>query len=61
MTKVFFTQMNKILALLRVKNDITHAIYLKLHQRMNKSGRNKNPDDEIKNIAGPVLNYNSKK
>ena len=42
---------------LRVKNDVTHAIQLKLHERMNKSrfqaivtsyGRNKNLDDELK-------------
>ena len=50
--------MNKKLAQLRAKNDVTHAIQLKLHERMNKSrfevvvtsyGRNKNLDDEIKN------------
>ena len=45
--------MNKKLAPLRAKNDVTHAIQLKLHERMNKVavtsyGRNKNHDDEIK-------------
>ena len=36
------------------KNNVTHAIQLKLHERMNKKqivtsyGRNKNLDDEIK-------------
>ena len=46
--------MNKKLAPLRAKNDVTHAILLKLHERMNKKvavtsyGRNKNHDDEIK-------------
>ena len=45
--------MNKTLAPLRAKNDVTHAIQLKLHERMNKKvavtsyGRNKN-HDEIK-------------
>ena len=44
--------MNKKLAPLRVQNDVTHAIQLKLHERMKKSrfeviivtsyGRNKN-------------------
>ena len=57
--------MNKKLAPLRAKNDVTHAIQLKLHERMNKVavtsyGRNKNHDNEIKNIAGQVLTYNSK-
>ena len=50
--------MNKKLAPLRAKNDVTHALQLKLHERLNKSrfevvvmsyGRNKNRDDEIKN------------
>ena len=46
--------MNKKLAPLRAKNDVTHAIQLKLHERMKKKvavtsyGRNKNHDDEIK-------------
>ena len=53
--------MNKKLAPLRAKNDVTHAIRLKLHERTNKKiwkkrfevvvtsyGRNKNRDDEIK-------------
>ena len=50
--------MNKKLAPLRAKNDVTHALQLKLHERMNKKnrfevvvtsyGRNKNRDDEIK-------------
>ena len=45
--------MNKKLAPLRAKNDVTHAIQLKLHERMNKVavtsyGRNKHHDDEIK-------------
>ena len=50
--------MNKKLAPLRAKNDVTHAIQLKLHERMKKKvavtsyGRDKNHDDEIKNIAG---------
>ena len=58
--------MNKKLAPLRAKNDVTHAIQLKLHERMTKKvavtsyGRNKNLDDEIKNIAVQVLTYNSK-
>ena len=44
--------MNKKLAPLSAKNDVTHAIQLKLHERMNKVavtsyGRNKN-HDEIK-------------
>ena len=68
MTKNLITRMNKKLAPLRVKNDVTHALQLKLHERMNKSrlevvltsyGRNKNLD-EIKNKAGQVLTYNSK-
>ena len=53
----------KKLAPLRAKNDVTHEIPLKMHERMNKSrfevvvtsyGRNKNLDDEIKNIAGRI-------
>ena len=46
--------MNKILAPLRVKKDVTHAIQLKLHERKNKKqivttyDRNKNLADEIK-------------
>ena len=49
--------MNKKLAPLRAKNDVTHGLQLKLHERMNKNrfevvvtsyGRNKNRDDEIK-------------
>ena len=68
MTKNLITRMKK-LAPLRAKNDVTHAHQLKLHERMNKKqievvvtsyGRNKNRDDEIKNIAGQVLTYNSK-
>ena len=52
--------MNKKLAPLRAKNDVRHALQLNLHERTNKSrfevvvtsyGRNKNRDDEIKNIA----------
>ena len=55
MTKTLITQMNKKLAPLRAKNDVTHAVQLKLHERMKKKvavtsyGRNKNHDDEIKN------------
>ena len=57
MTKKLITRMNTKLALLRAKNDVTHALQLKLHERMKKSrfevivtsyGRNKNRDDEIK-------------
>ena len=45
--------MNKKLAPLTAKNDVTHALQLKLRERMNKKwltsyGRNKNLDDEIK-------------
>ena len=53
-TKNLITRMNKKLAPLRAKNDVTHAIQLKLHERINKKvaetsyGRNKNHDDEIK-------------
>ena len=36
MTKKLITQMNKKLALLRVKNDVMHVTQLKLHERMNK-------------------------
>ena len=59
------TRMNKKLAPLGAKNDGTHALQLKLHERMKKQivasyVRNKNPDDEIKNTAGQVLTYNSK-
>ena len=48
----------KKLAPLRAKNDVTHALQTKLHERMSKQrfevvvtsyGRNKNRDDEIKN------------
>ena len=47
----------KKLAPLRAKNDVTHALQTKLHERMSKQrfevvvtsyGRNKNRDDEIK-------------
>ena len=57
MTKKLITRMNKKTALLRAKNDVTHAIQLKLHERTNKkqikivvtsNGCNKNGDDEIK-------------
>ena len=37
MTKNLFTRLNKKIALLRAKNDVTHALQLKLHERMNKS------------------------
>ena len=46
--------MNKKLAPLRAKNDVTHALQLKLHERIKKSrfevvvtsyGRNKNRDE----------------
>ena len=66
MTKNLITRMNKKLAPLRAKKDVTHATQLKLHERMNKKqivtsyGCNKNHDDEIKNIAVQVLTYNSK-
>ena len=62
--------MNKQLTPLKAKNDVTQAVQLKLHERMNKSRfqvvvtsyvRNKKLDNEIKNIAGQVLTYNSKK
>ena len=46
--------MNKILAPLGAKNDVTHAIQLKLYEQkvaVTSYGRNKNDDDEIKNIA----------
>ena len=50
-----------------VKNYVTHAIQLKLHEWMNKQqivtsyGENKNLNEEIKkNRAGQVLTYNSK-
>ena len=49
--------MNKKLAPLRAKNDVTHAIQLKLHERklaVTSYGRNKSHDDEIKNIAGRI-------
>ena len=48
MAKILITRMNKKLATLRAKNDVTHAFQLKLHERMNKKqivrsyGRNKN-------------------
>ena len=57
MPKNLITPMNKKLAPLRAKNDVTHAIQLKFHGRMNKSrfeeiltsyGCNKNLDDEVK-------------
>ena len=51
MTKNLITRMNKKLAPLRAKNDVTHAIQLKLHEQkvaMTSYGRNKNHDDEIK-------------
>ena len=60
--------MNKKLAPPGVRDDVTHATQLKLRE-LKKSrfevivtsyGRNKNLDDEIKNIAGQVLTYNSK-
>ena len=64
MTKNLITRMNKKLAPLRAKNDVTHAIQLKLHERMNKSGcesygRNKNHDDEIKkhNRTSPDVQF----
>ena len=56
MTKKLIERMNKKLTPPRAKNDVTHAIQLKLHEQMNKSrfevvvtsyGRNKNRDDEI--------------
>ena len=43
--------MNKKLAPLRAKNDVTHAIQLKLHEQkvaVTSYGRNKNNDNEIK-------------
>ena len=49
-----------------VKNYVTHAIQLKLHERMHKKqivtsyGENKNLNEE-KNRAGQVLTYHSKK
>ena len=66
MTKNLITQMNtKKLAPLRVKNDVTHAIQLKLHERKNKKqivtsyGRNKNLDDGIKkhNRTSPDVQF----
>ena len=36
MTNNLITQMNKKLAPLKLKNDITNAIQLKLHERVNK-------------------------
>ena len=54
--------MNKNLVPLRVENDLTHAIQMILHKRMNKKqsrvietsyGRNKNLD-EIKNIPSRI-------
>ena len=69
MTKNFFTRKSKKLAAIRAKNDVTHPLQLKLHERMNKSGfevvvtsygRNKNLDEIKKNKAGQVLKYNSK-
>ena len=58
--------MKKKLAPLRAKNDVTHALQLKLHERkksrfelvVTSYGRNKNRGE--KNIAGQVLTYNSK-
>ena len=56
MTKKLITRMNKNRST-KSENDITHALQLKLHERMNKSrfevlvtpyGCNKNRDDEIK-------------
>ena len=50
MTKNLITRMNKKLAPLRAKNDVTHAIQLKLHEQkvaVTSYGRNKN-HDEIK-------------
>ena len=35
-TKNLMTQMKKQLAPLKAKNDVTHALQLKLHERMNK-------------------------
>ena len=36
MTEKLITLMNKKLAPLRMKNDVTRAILLKLHEQMNK-------------------------
>ena len=53
--------MNKKFSQLRAKNDVTHAIRLKMHEEMNKKlvmtsyGRNKNLDGEIRNIAARIL------
>ena len=51
MTKNLITQMNKKkIAPLRAKNDVTHAIQLKLHEQkvaVTSYGRNKNHDDGI--------------
>ena len=63
MTKNLITRLNKILALLRVKNHVTHAIQLELHEQMNKKqtvtsyGPNKNLEDEIKNHAKVALKH----
>ena len=56
MTKNLTARMNKKLTPIRVKNNVTLAIQLKLHKRMNKKqilivtsyGRNKTLDNEIK-------------
>ena len=57
--------MNKKLAPIRAENDVTHALQLKLHERMKKSrfevivtsyDRNKNRDDEIKKtMRRPII------
>ena len=54
MTKNFITRLNKLST--KRKKDVTHVIQLKLHERMNKKRRIKNPVYEIKNIT--VLTYN---
>ena len=53
MAQNLITCMNKTTRSTKSENDVTHAIQLKLHERMNKKwltsyGRNKNHDDEIK-------------
>ena len=44
----------KKLAPLRAKKDATHALQMKLQERINK-----NRDEELKKIEGQVVTYNS--
>ena len=61
--------MNNKLAALNMRNDVMHALQVNLYELVKKADFKllwrhmvvaKNLDDEIKNIAGEVLTYNSK-